>query len=1455
MKPQDVIVLLKMAISEDGDSQTYASMAQSLKISAAEIHAATQRAAAAGLLAIVNPRERKVNREKFLRWLEEAAATSFPAKLGPIGLGLPTGLTAVHLPEIQTHASDLPFVWPSLEGAVRGKTIKPLYKSAPFAARQDRALHECLALVDLLRIGTAREEVVAVQELERRIKRLENAPLIKSNGNPFDISERDIVNSLSGLNDAPSLLANLMRRIILSLEPVSYIHFGADKAVFHSGFDGVLETSGCSRFATNKKSYWEIGCWEDTATKLQKDFDKRNQGVPHPDDTLVLLTAKLLTHDKRHELEVQFNQTKRWNEVRIYDATDLAQWLALAIPAAVWFREQMGTDTIGLETADDILARWRCAARVQPEVTALGREPEKEKFLAWLQNPSASALHIRAETIEECVLFAVSVISSSEAHKEQWASRIIIARKEEAWQRLLSRLTQNPARPLLLIPMFPEFDGALLKTTGHFVLVPSEPGTSDEHTDLYLRPYPREELEQFLLQTKAGGAQAQARQLAVDSGGKLTSLVRLLSGNFPRSPAWLEASSTPGGASIVGGLLLAGAWDPRNENDKRILRTLCDSTDEAIEREVNFLLGQTSDPPLREQGYSQKWRSHADAWRLLSPHLTETQLGRFQNLCIEVLSFASQKYGLPVEKRMYAGVLGINDPHSAALRKGLADSLAWLRVNKGRLLSSHVRDKVAPLIRTCLSGILTGDWKRWATLGEILTPLAEAAPETFLSCLKAALRNSKDSFAPLFQQQARDSVFTEFTPSGLLWALETIAWYDIDFLELVKLLVELSKLDTAPHRSTHTPFSVLSEYFHPQLKRCAVSNDIRIKTLEWLCANHANLAWKLLAVLVKHLAHGGFVMQNRRPRFAALDSLPQDFEEFPPQEAGRFFNAAIEQIKMLLDQNPDRACDILDSYVALVLALDCLSHHSDHFRSKPPDELRGIQEQLRVRLRFPPLGDKNGELHRRIQEVITALDPDDPSLAQAWLFSRRAKFKSGDVTANQGDKDAAWIRQRNDIIASIPANHRNIESLLAIARAAPEPALVGETVAQSAFADDIEQAIWFGPLLRTGHDAVFAEGFVLTRFNAKGWPWLYDCLTELLVKGDKKIALRLVQSVPSSADMRDWIEQKLPEAEIEYWKLRDFILPRDLRDTADFRRCIQKFVSADSWCAALDLVGLATFDGGTTTEDRCVDIESVLQLLEFILNNLATDAEAGAKLAAQSWHLDSIFRWLNNHMAAEHENRLLRLELNFFGLLQDHDARQLIFKKLAHDPAFYIELLVCTYRAASSQPTETPASAREQNLATLAWRIHQEWKGYPGDDASSPTERDALLVRWCEEVIKLAREKDREQIAKEKVGEVLVRVPAHEDGIWPCRVAREYLRKDDEDIRTGLYIGKRNSRGIVSRSISDGGSLERELAAKYQADADRLRLEWPETAKLLDDMAREYEEDAKHQDKQSERFE
>lgn len=163
-KPQDIVVLLKILLMDQKVS--YSALAYELSMSPSEVHAAVKRAGVAGLIDVDS---RTVKRRPLLEFLVHGVKYAFPAVRGGVTRGMPTAHAAPPLLGLLSGEDDLPPVWPSAKGHIRGYELKPLYRTVPTAASVDSELYEILALVDAIRSGRARERKLAAEELKKRI--------------------------------------------------------------------------------------------------------------------------------------------------------------------------------------------------------------------------------------------------------------------------------------------------------------------------------------------------------------------------------------------------------------------------------------------------------------------------------------------------------------------------------------------------------------------------------------------------------------------------------------------------------------------------------------------------------------------------------------------------------------------------------------------------------------------------------------------------------------------------------------------------------------------------------------------------------------------------------------------------------------------------------------------------------------------------------------------------------------------------------------------------------------------------------------------------------------------------------------------------------------------------------------------------------------------------------------
>lgn len=163
LKPQDVLVLLKMAANENREWRLV-DLAQDLGLSLSEVSTGLERSKRARL---VDNSKKKVILASLLEFVIHGLKYVYPAEPGPLCRGVPTAHSAAPLADNIISEPQDQYVWPWSDGTVRGQAIEPLYSSVPRAAMNDRRLYELLALVDALRVGRARERQLAGEELKR----------------------------------------------------------------------------------------------------------------------------------------------------------------------------------------------------------------------------------------------------------------------------------------------------------------------------------------------------------------------------------------------------------------------------------------------------------------------------------------------------------------------------------------------------------------------------------------------------------------------------------------------------------------------------------------------------------------------------------------------------------------------------------------------------------------------------------------------------------------------------------------------------------------------------------------------------------------------------------------------------------------------------------------------------------------------------------------------------------------------------------------------------------------------------------------------------------------------------------------------------------------------------------------------------------------------------------------
>jgi hypothetical protein len=168
--PQDVVVLAKL-ICAGAQRLAVTQLSSDLGLSPSQIHLALKRLERSRLI-IDAARDRKPLLRPVEEFLLHGVKYAFPAERGEPTRGVPTAYAAPPLSKDISAGAELPPVWPSPDGTIRGTTFQPMHKIVPAAAAKDPCLYAILAMIDALRDGRTRERQIAERELAARLRKL-----------------------------------------------------------------------------------------------------------------------------------------------------------------------------------------------------------------------------------------------------------------------------------------------------------------------------------------------------------------------------------------------------------------------------------------------------------------------------------------------------------------------------------------------------------------------------------------------------------------------------------------------------------------------------------------------------------------------------------------------------------------------------------------------------------------------------------------------------------------------------------------------------------------------------------------------------------------------------------------------------------------------------------------------------------------------------------------------------------------------------------------------------------------------------------------------------------------------------------------------------------------------------------------------------------------------------------
>lgn len=1248
------------------------------------------------------------------------------------------------------------------------------------------------------------------------------------------IKARQIEEWADGHIDARTHFPVLLRKLVHSTgSELRRVDFPGYDNAQRKGSDGVVEAGAVNPWVPGGKSFWEFGTDQKPGAKAESDYIARLASVDaaeRANSTFVFVTPR--NWPGKTAWEKRKNGVGEWKTVRALDASDLEQWLEQSVPAQIWLAEQLALPAEGYETLEQSWHRWADVSEphLSAEIFAPSFTAYRGTFKAWLDKPADRPFVIAADSRDEALAFLACLFDDPELRRSRDLAVVFTS------PATLKKLIVSSV-PFIPIVHSEATERELADAHRRLHCIVFRPRNAvDIESDIALDLLGHEAFEKAL--TAMGIEQERFDRFARESGRSPTILRRRLAKNAAiRTPAWAGDDAT---AKTLVPIALIGAWHAEPEADREIVSFLADRKYEAIEDDLARLL-RNDDSPVWSAGRYRGVASKIDALFAIANVVTAADLYRFFDAAEYVLSEPDPALDLPEENRWAAALYGKKRDHSAALREGVCETLVILAVHGNNLfhdrLGIDVESRVVVLIRKLLTPLTL---EKLFSQDHELPRYAEAAPDEFLKIIEKDLQSGDPVVFGLLKP-VDNSMFGAWPArTGLLWALEGLAWKPQNLPRVSAILAQLCapKIDD---NWANKPDSSLQAIFRSWMPQTAATTGQRIKALEMLIQRFPDVGWQICIEQIKPGSRIGHY--SARPRWRSdASGAGQVVTQKEMYEFGRkaldfaigwrthdenTLGDLIESLEGMPEEDQTKVWDLIDAWAKTA---------GEGAKAKLRERIRRFAFTRRGRRR--KLGTPSRD---RARQAYAKLAPRDPVIRHGWLFAKQWVEESVDEIED-GDLDfkkreLRIDRLRRESMAEIWAE-RGFDGVTALLTGSDAAGTIGQyagydlTSAKGRL-DFVGRCLSLAGDLQRQADGCL-RGF-LWAIGDKPRAALLSAAAERLSADD---FLRLLICAPFQASTWRLLDAR-DDLRARYWQE---VFPSWSRHTeAELMELIDRLLESKRPRAAFHAVHL--------------DFQEIeTSRLKRMLRDVATvGAEPAGHFKLDCHYLSDAFAALDGR-AGISRDEMAQLEFLFIdGLADSEHGIPNLESQIAESPAVFVQAVALAYKRSDNgeDPLEWRIDNPEQKVAvaTAAHRLLDRINKIPGTDKDGKIDAVALK-EWLSEVRRLCREHARADIGDHCIGQLLARAPAGADGIWPCEPVRAAMEEiASPEIGRGFYIGVCNSRGAHRRG--EGGAQERELAAKYRAWAERLHFDYPYVGGVLEDIAGSYDREASWQDSEA----
>jgi hypothetical protein len=730
-----------------------------------------------------------------------------------------------------------------------------------------------------------------------------------------------------------------------------------------------------------------------------------------------------------------------------------------------------------------------------------------------------------------------------------------------------------------------------------------------------------------------------------------------------------------------------------------------------------------------------------------------------------------------------------------------------------------------------------------------LPTYAEAAPEEFLSILEQDLKSEQPAMFALLRP-VDTGVFGNCPRTGLLWALEGLAWNPKTLPRAALILGRLSEIEIEDNW-VNKPINSLRSIFRAWMPQTAASHEERLATTRLLADKFPNAAWQ---ICIDQFGNGGQTGHySHKPKWRADGyGFGEPFPTWGPVRA--FVRDVIDMALSWKEYSRGMLCDLIqrvgdlsedDQKRVWGLVKAWATSATDFDKALIREKVRVTVMSRRGAKRLQSEGAS--KLVAAAKDAYAALEPSDLLNRHEWLFRKAWVEESADEIEEE-DFD---YRKREERIAKLRTAalrevfaERNLTEVLDLAEKGEAGAQIGWILTKDILSGDqipllllmalkpaLEKNSW--PLKSVIQGAVRA-------IKAEEFQSIVDKLERQLPQRDLVGLLLLAPFRRSKWQIVDRLDEV---NRAEYWQA---VSPNWIFEFEDENEeGVERLLTAKRPRAAFAAIHFA--------------LEKITPALLFrLLSEMVKDGnDKPGHYRLEQHDLQRAFVFIDKNPEISLDEKA-SLEFAYIDALSEGLGEKSKVPNLekytqAH-PELFIQAIVWTYKRKDDgeDPSEwRVAPDNAEHFATRGYKLLDAVQLTPGHDDFGELKAE-LLSKWIKTVRETCSQLARGEIADVCIGKLLAHAPADGEGVWPCEVVRDVMEDiQSEKISQGCCTGLYNLRGVHWKG--EGGQEERQLADKYKRWAQALRFSHPfVSGSLLSNMVKTYEIEASREDTEAE---